>query len=131
MEVRAPTLWLSDFDQRVPAMPIGESLRQRSLRRVLGYSKPRTCSPSGTSLVFDGAFLVDIALRDISRFSSAVEQRFCKPKVGSSILSTGTTKILYGASRALVGRTSLANLAVRRLSALSCNRCFIRTAPAS
>jgi hypothetical protein len=24
------------------------------------------------------------------RFSSAVEQRFCKPKVGSSILSTGT-----------------------------------------
>ena len=27
------------------------------------------------------------------RFSSAVEQRFCKPKVGSSILSTGTTKI--------------------------------------
>jgi hypothetical protein len=25
------------------------------------------------------------------RFSSAVEQRFCKPKVGSSILSTGTT----------------------------------------
>src|SRR5436189_3336691 len=28
------------------------------------------------------------------RFSSAVEQRFCKPKVGSSILSTGTTKTL-------------------------------------
>ena len=27
----------------------------------------------------------------LSRFSSAVEQRFCKPKVGSSILSTGTT----------------------------------------
>src|SRR6267154_5050454 len=26
----------------------------------------------------------------LSRFSSAVEQRFCKPKVGSSILSTGT-----------------------------------------
>jgi hypothetical protein len=26
----------------------------------------------------------------IRRFSSAVEQRFCKPKVGSSILSTGT-----------------------------------------
>jgi hypothetical protein len=26
-----------------------------------------------------------------SRFSSAVEQRFCKPKVGSSILSTGTS----------------------------------------
>jgi hypothetical protein len=25
------------------------------------------------------------------RFSSAVEQRFCKPKVGSSILSTGTS----------------------------------------
>jgi hypothetical protein len=27
----------------------------------------------------------------VGRFSSAVEQRFCKPKVGSSILSTGTT----------------------------------------
>jgi hypothetical protein len=27
------------------------------------------------------------------RFSSAVEQRFCKPKVGSSILSTGTTSL--------------------------------------
>jgi hypothetical protein len=27
----------------------------------------------------------------IRRFSSAVEQRFCKPKVGSSILSTGTS----------------------------------------
>src|SRR5712691_4234293 len=30
----------------------------------------------------------------LSRFSSAVEQRFCKPKVGSSILSTGTSKTL-------------------------------------
>src|ERR1700730_12457361 len=29
--------------------------------------------------------------RSIRRFSSAVEQRFCKPKVGSSILSTGTS----------------------------------------
>ena len=28
----------------------------------------------------------------LSRFSSAVEQRFCKPKVGSSILSTGTSE---------------------------------------
>ncbi len=28
--------------------------------------------------------------RLVRRFSSAVEQRFCKPKVGSSILSTGT-----------------------------------------
>ena len=28
------------------------------------------------------------------RFSSAVEQRFCKPKVGSSILSTGTMKLM-------------------------------------
>ena len=34
----------------------------------------------------------------VGRFSSAVEQRFCKPKVGSSILSTGTTK-----SRLFVG----------------------------
>jgi hypothetical protein len=31
----------------------------------------------------------------LSRFSSAVEQRFCKPKVGSSILSTGTSKIKH------------------------------------
>ena len=31
-------------------------------------------------------------ITSIRRFSSAVEQRFCKPKVGSSILSTGTTK---------------------------------------
>jgi hypothetical protein len=31
--------------------------------------------------------------KTIRRFSSAVEQRFCKPKVGSSILSTGTSKI--------------------------------------
>src|SRR5579871_2195484 len=29
----------------------------------------------------------------ICRFSSAVEQRFCKPKVGSSILSTGTSNV--------------------------------------
>jgi hypothetical protein len=29
----------------------------------------------------------------LSRFSSAVEQRFCKPKVGSSILSTGTSNV--------------------------------------
>ena len=29
----------------------------------------------------------------VCRFSSAVEQRFCKPKVGSSILSTGTSQI--------------------------------------
>ena len=30
-------------------------------------------------------------ITSIRRFSSAVEQRFCKPKVGSSILSTGTS----------------------------------------
>src|ERR1700687_4873746 len=33
------------------------------------------------------------AIQSVSRFSSAVEQRFCKPKVGSSILSTGTTPV--------------------------------------
>ena len=32
-------------------------------------------------------------ITSIRRFSSAVEQRFCKPKVGSSILSTGTIEI--------------------------------------
>ena len=32
-------------------------------------------------------------IASIRRFSSAVEQRFCKPKVGSSILSTGTSEI--------------------------------------
>src|ERR1700756_1479704 len=31
-------------------------------------------------------------IQRVSRFSSAVEQRFCKPKVGSSILSAGTSK---------------------------------------
>jgi hypothetical protein len=31
-------------------------------------------------------------LKRVCRFSSAVEQRFCKPKVGSSILSTGTNE---------------------------------------
>jgi hypothetical protein len=36
--------------------------------------------------------------RHPSRFSSAVEQRFCKPKVGSSILSTGTTFAPYDES---------------------------------
>ena len=40
----------------------------------------RSC-PGGTAL---------IANAPRRRFSSAVEQRFCKPKVGSSILSTGT-----------------------------------------
>jgi hypothetical protein len=33
-------------------------------------------------------------LKRVRRFSSAVEQRFCKPKVGSSILSTGTSEPL-------------------------------------
>ena len=33
------------------------------------------------------------SLQYLRRFSSAVEQRFCKPKVGSSILSTGTNEI--------------------------------------
>jgi hypothetical protein len=33
-------------------------------------------------------------IASIRRFSSAVEQRFCKPKVGSSILSTGTICLL-------------------------------------
>src|SRR6202158_3557664 len=37
--------------------------------------------------------------RSIRRFSSAVEQRFCKPKVGSSILSTGTTRCPQGPKR--------------------------------
>jgi hypothetical protein len=46
----------------------------------------------------------------LSRFSSAVEQRFCKPKVGSSILSTGTSAI-----SSLVGhRTRLARDAKTR-----------------
>ena len=67
----------------------------------------RRCSPRPTSLVSDGALAVgpisdrqrrqdplgcdQMILPLVCRFSSAVEQRFCKPKVGSSILSTGTT----------------------------------------
>ena len=35
----------------------------------------------------------DVARRDLGRVSSAVEQRFCKPLVGSSILSPGTNEI--------------------------------------
>ena len=37
----------------------------------------------------------------IRRFSSAVEQRFCKPKVGSSILSTGTRNFFFSYFRIL------------------------------
>src|SRR5712691_9781449 len=50
----------------------------------------------------------------LSRFSSAVEQRFCKPKVGSSILSTGTT-ISYLAE--------MLQLTGSELAGLSCNCC--------
>jgi hypothetical protein len=39
----------------------------------------------------------------IRRFSSAVEQRFCKPKVGSSILSTGTSNYSNPGCRDSVG----------------------------
>ena len=37
-----------------------------------------------------GGYFRRAPIASIRRFSSAVEQRFCKPKVGSSILSTGT-----------------------------------------
>lgn len=61
-------------------------------RRFLGSG------PLRTSLVFEPPKMRWFRTRIgrlpthfIRRFSSAVEQRFCKPKVGSSILSTGTT----------------------------------------
>ena len=54
--------------------------------------------PLRPSLIFEppkigprGGILLPSPIASIRRFSSAVEQRFCKPKVGSSILSTGTT----------------------------------------
>ena len=43
----------------------------------------------------------------LSRFSSAVEQRFCKPKVGSSILSTGTSKNKYLADTSAAERRAV------------------------
>src|ERR1700720_1857036 len=47
----------------------------------------------------------------VSRFSSAVEQRFCKPKVGSSILSTGTI-IVRGPMRRINRRAVVSGLAL-------------------
>ena len=53
--------------------------------------------PLRPSLIFEppkigpsGGIFYPSPIASIRRFSSAVEQRFCKPKVGSSILSTGT-----------------------------------------
>ena len=61
----------------------------------------RGSGPLRTSLVFErpkidpcGRYFRRALIASIRRFSSAVEQRFCKPKVGSSILSTGTTLLL-------------------------------------
>jgi hypothetical protein len=58
-----------------------------------GLPRPR---PAGTLVCTPAAnggrmILVNTCNCLVCRFSSAVEQRFCKPKVGSSILSTGTT----------------------------------------
>src|ERR1700732_4907110 len=66
----------------------------------------RASSPCHTTLIFDGAApapsvsrcggrerQVGFCASHSCRFSSAVEQRFCKPKVGSSILSTGTNPL--------------------------------------
>jgi hypothetical protein len=55
----------------------------RRIERVGGNSLPevtRECFCETTGIA-----------SNLGRFSSAVEQRFCKPKVGSSILSTGTS----------------------------------------
>ena len=41
---------------------------------------------------------------DSSRVSSAVEQRFCKAKVGSSILSPGTKNRAIGTPQKMVNR---------------------------
>src|SRR4051794_32184019 len=43
-----------------------------------------------TAIIEASAPIFAECAQPVSRFSSAVEQRFCKPKVGSSILSTGT-----------------------------------------
>src|SRR6266852_7547183 len=75
----------------------------------------RACSPCRATLVFDGAparfdalggrqkrqdfQAPNRLLKWVRRFSSAVEQWFCKPKVGSSILSTGTIRLADLAAR--------------------------------
>ena len=59
--------------------------------------------PLQPSLIFEppkigpraAGYFTPSPIASIRRLSSAVEQRFCKPKVGSSILSTGTRKPLY------------------------------------
>ena len=63
-----------------------------------GKSDIRAAARSAESRDFAGP-----QVRSIRRFSSAVEQRFCKPKVGSSILSTGTMRRVPGL---LAGRMS-------------------------
>jgi hypothetical protein len=58
------------------------------------------CSPCGPTLLSDGPSAArskggspgECVAFARGRLSSAVEQRFCKPKVGSSILSAGTSK---------------------------------------
>jgi hypothetical protein len=52
-------------------------------RTVLGFTGPQ-----------ETRYQIPKIFQCLSRLSSAVEQRFCKPKVGSSILSAGTTKTL-------------------------------------
>src|SRR5258707_12724605 len=61
---------------------------------------PRGSGPLRASLIFDrpqdwrNPGISSVPEAKIRRFSSAVEQRFCKPKVGSSILSTGTIDVV-------------------------------------
>src|SRR6185437_3874687 len=77
-------------------------------RRLFGYRQQEKTgggiTPFGPQI--SGFFLrgpVLILRQDkVRRFSSAVEQRFCKPKVGSSILSTGTSPVLQPGARTRV-----------------------------
>src|SRR4030088_1954086 len=86
-------------------------MKQRATRRNHAQAKtgtsyrqsealPRGSGPLRASLVFDlpkqrrNQIGISPGTKrfQVCRFSSAVEQRFCKPKVGSSILSTGTSE---------------------------------------
>ena len=62
-------------------------------KRPVDAAQPAAINRPSCGIQIWSAAILPTSIRSIafSRFSSAVEQRFCKPKVGSSILSTGTT----------------------------------------
>ena len=83
---------------RQPVRFLGDSCHRANQQTCPGPSAP--CSSRGSSLVSDARVnlplslqrgLLDAVVLRFRRLSSAVEQRFCKPKVGGSIPSAGTS----------------------------------------